>query len=73
MDKVQIKTMNLINGNILGTHFSDALELPFAEVVQTVQRNARQSYWEIMDTPDGVVKCDRNGYVTMTTVQLIRD
>lgn len=74
MDKVQIKMMNLNSeGNITSTSFSDVLTSPLLEVVQTVQRNARQEYWEIFDTPTGVVKMDHQGNVQMMTVRLVRD
>jgi hypothetical protein len=74
MEKVQIKTQNFNEkGDITSTYFSDLMNIPLAEAVQTVQHNAREAYWEIFDTPQGAVKMDRNGNVQHLTVRLVRD
>jgi hypothetical protein len=70
---IQIKQVQIMHGEVIATHKSDPLNVDYMETVQTVQRNARLSYWEAFDTPDGVVKLDRSGLITTFSVVILLD
>jgi hypothetical protein len=69
MDKFQIKTVRIHNGNVIDEQVSDPIEAPLPEIVKTVQSNARYSYWEIVDTDLGVIHVTSHGLISVSTVQ----
>jgi hypothetical protein len=71
---IQIKTIKIQHGRIVAEETSDNLEtVDYLETVQTVQRNARRMYWDVLDTPDGVIKTNRDGYIEIYSVRVILD
>lgn len=71
---IQIKTVKVHHGRVVAEETSDKLEtVDFLEAVETVQRNARRSYWEVIDLPDGVIKTSRDGYIEIYSVRVILD
>jgi hypothetical protein len=71
---IQIKTIKIQHGRVIAEEISDNLEtVDFLEAVQTVHKNARRMYWDILDTPDGVIKTNRDGYIEIYSVRVILD
>jgi hypothetical protein len=70
---IQIKTVKIQHGRILAEETSDTLDTDYLETVRTVQQNARRMYWDILDTPDGVIKTNRDGYIEIYSVRVILD
>jgi hypothetical protein len=70
---LQIKTVKIQHGRVLAEETSDTLDTDFLETVRVVQRNARRMYWDILDTPDGVIKTNRDGYIEIYSVRVILD
>lgn len=65
---IQIQTVKIQHGRVMAEDTSDTLDTDYLETVATVQRNARRMYWDVLDTPDGVIKTNRDGYIEIYVV-----
>ncbi|UDL16723.1 hypothetical protein SEA_ATUIN_330 [Arthrobacter phage Atuin] len=74
---IQIKTIKILHGRVLAEELSDKLAtVDYLDAVRTVQQNARGALRDlrgILDTPDGVIKTDRQGYIEIYSVRVILD
>lgn len=70
MSKLRYSQITVHNGEVIATNHTDWLEsVDFEEMVMTIQQNVRRSYWDVVDTKDGVVHVSIEGLVTVWTVQ----
>lgn len=73
---IQIKTLKIQHGRVIAEETSDTLNVDYLETVKTVQQNARgtiRNLKGILDTPDGVIKTNRDGYIEIYSVRVILD
>lgn len=68
---IQIKHLQISHGVVVAEQTSDPLDVDYLETVKSVQQNARREYWDVLDTPDGVIKTNRSGFIEIFTVILV--
>ncbi len=70
---VRYSEVQIHMGEVIVSRKSDPLEVGFSEALTAIRENVRKSYWDVQDTPDGVVHITRQGLVTVWTVQVITE
>ena len=70
---IQIKTIRIFEGTIQSVETSDPLTVKLADALEIVRGNARLSYFEAFDTPDGAVSMDKAGNLMILSVRIIPD
>lgn len=75
MSKIQITTLKILNGVVLSTETSDMLDVELPGMLRTLRENAMadRNVWDTVDTPDGVIKAYRSGYIEIYSCKLILD
>lgn len=68
-ERNRYSSVQVNNGEVIATEFSEWLEVSFLEMVAIIQRNVASSYWGKVDTDNGAVHVARSGLVTVWSVQ----
>jgi hypothetical protein len=69
--RLRYSQIQINNGEVLQQSHTDWLEtVTWDQMVDTIQKNVRRSYWEVQDMANGVVHIDKSGVVTVWTVQI---
>lgn len=71
--KLQMKTMKLVRGAVQSTEFAELEGVAFVDAVAMCQTNLRESQptWTVIDTADGAIKTDLQGYVEIYTFRTL--
>lgn len=72
--KLQMKTMKLVRGEVRSTEFTELEGIRFVDAVAMCQTNLRESQpsWTVVNTLDGAIKTDCQGYVEIYTFRTLR-
>ena len=75
MSKIQITTLKILNGEVIATEVSDNLNVQLLEMLSILRTNAMEDkrVWDTVNTPDGVIKTYKSGYIEIYSCKLILD